>query len=495
MNSHQSAIPRRITQNAILIALVMGLIVHHLMDTPGVGLNLPLSVLTLILGLRVMAQLNRIPARGPGQPLLWTALLFSLTFVWQDSTVLHLLNGFALLVCLSLALPTFREGRLARGGVFHYVVMWVGSALSVFVGALLLISETRWTREKTEPSTSSGRNAALLRGVVITVPVLLVFTLLLRSADAAFNSLLDGLFSWNLSAFLVQVPGILGTAYLALGSMHLSLLNTPLPEPAGDLRTMVRLGWTESSMLLSALTVLFVAFIGVQFAYFFGGQDQITALTGLTYAEYARKGFFEMIFTATLMLGLLLLVYRLQDSKVHLLLLYKGLNLTLILCVLVMLLSAWKRMMLYVSTYGQTEDRLLTLIFMVWVGLVLVWFMVMLFQKTYDRFTFGSIVLGLVLIAGMNFLQPTRIIVQTNLNRELPLSPEDWSHFRRLGADAAPLVLPRLQNAPNCRTVLESWQQDLAEKQDWRSWNVRRSQATEQMDAAGDVCAREPDPS
>lgn len=491
MNSQSSAIPRQITQNAVLVALVIGLVVHHLLSAQDVGLNLPLSVLVLILGLRVVSQLNKIPATGPGQILLWVALLFSLTFVWQDSSVLQLLNGFALLVCLSLALPTYREGKLTRGGVFHYVVMWVSSALSVFLGALMLISETRWVREKTGPSVNGARNAAILRGVIITVPVLLVFTLLLRSADAAFNSLMGGMFSWNLSAFLVQVPGIVGTAYLALGSMHLSLLTTTLPEPAGDIRSMVRLGWTESSMLLSALTVLFVAFIGVQFAYFFGGQEQITALTGLTYAEYARKGFFELIFTAALMLGLLLVVYRLQDSKTQLLLLYKGLNLTLILCVLLMLLSAWKRMMLYVSTYGQTEDRLLTLIFMVWVGLVLLWFMVMLFQKTYDRFTFGSMVLGLVLIAGVNFLQPTRIIVQTNLERELPLSAADWNNFRKLGADAVPLVLPHLKEASNCQTLLDLMQEDV-HQEDWRSWNLGRSQAKTLLETAGDVCAKVP---
>ena len=40
---------------------------------------------------------------------------------------------------------------------------------------------------------------------------------------------------------------------------------------------------------------MFLAFIVVQLRYFFGGAAQVEVVPGLTYADYARRGFFELV--------------------------------------------------------------------------------------------------------------------------------------------------------------------------------------------------------
>ena len=58
-------------------------------------------------------------------------------------------------------------------------------------------------------------------------------------------------------------------------------------------------------VLYANLAALFGAFVFVQVRYLFGGHDLVERTTGLTYAEYARRGFFELVVVAALLLPVL----------------------------------------------------------------------------------------------------------------------------------------------------------------------------------------------
>ena len=61
------------------------------------------------------------------------------------------------------------------------------------------------------------------------------------------------------------------------------------------------LGWIESIIILLGIDLLFAFFVGIQFKYFFGGQTNIH-IDGFTFAEYARKGFSELVIVAVISL-------------------------------------------------------------------------------------------------------------------------------------------------------------------------------------------------
>src|SRR6185369_16696657 len=67
------------------------------------------------------------------------------------------------------------------------------------------------------------------------------------------------------------------------------------------------IGIIESLIVLGSVDLLFAAFVLIQFAYFFGGQRNIS-LEGLTYSDYARRGFFELVAVSVLTLALVLLL-------------------------------------------------------------------------------------------------------------------------------------------------------------------------------------------
>ncbi len=64
-------------------------------------------------------------------------------------------------------------------------------------------------------------------------------------------------------------------------------------------------GQIESSIILGSINFLFSIFILVQLTYLFGGESNISR-QGFTYAQYARRGFFELIVVVVVSLLILL---------------------------------------------------------------------------------------------------------------------------------------------------------------------------------------------
>ena len=108
------------------------------------------------------------------------------------------------------------------------------------------------------------------------------------------------------------------------------------------------------------------------FQYFFGGQTNIH-IDGYTYSEYARKGFGELVavafFSLLLLLGLGAVTRRETESHQRT---FSIFGIVLVGLVLVMLLSAFQRLVLYEDAYGFSRLRTYTHVFMIWLALLLV---------------------------------------------------------------------------------------------------------------------------
>lgn len=114
----------------------------------------------------------------------------------------------------------------------------------------------------------------------------------------------------------------------------------------------------------------------MQARYLFGGEGRFLASAGLTYAEYARRGFFELVTVTALVLPLLLLAHWLLRSEkpLHPRLL-RVLSASLVALLFVVMASALQRKRLYTAELGLTELRFYTTVFMAWIFVVLVLFL------------------------------------------------------------------------------------------------------------------------
>ncbi len=396
--------------------------------------------------------------------------------VLRDSPTLV---AFDLLFCAALlaAIPTSALGsKLARLGPIEWLLTTLVAAADAAVGSVFFLArDVPWPHVR---EARVGRPAlAATRGVILAAPPLIVFGVLLASADAVFSHVLVELLDIDLEALLLHLFYFGLGSWLAAGWLARAAGDRPLPTASLALPASTRLGLAETAIVLGAIDLLFLGFVVVQLRYFFGGADVIEAVPGLTRAEYARSGFFQLVTVATLVVLLLLFVDWIVERSNQTLRWTRALSAFQILLVGIMLASAWSRMRLYVEEFGLTELRVYTSAFMIGLSMVLAWFCGTVLVGRRDRFAAGVVAMGVVALVALNVANPDAIIVRTNVARAIEGKTFDATYLSRLSADAVPAIVESLDSMASDRraALLNGLEARAASGDDWRSWNVSRA--------------------
>lgn len=417
----------------LFAALALGFVCEALLhgQPPGLGYAAAAAVavavwvgIGLAMGLRPSAS---------GIALLALILFFSAMVAVRASPALQVLNvltgaGLALLMAAVYLRPA--NGAGLRGGLpgmsltddaTALVISSVALAVQPFI---LIFGDLPRARRN---SGGRGKVAPVLLGLILAVPLLLVFGALFAAADAVFAGYVRQMFAW-----LTDFPQLVGRvvlslilAWLALGLARRAFTASAKPFSLEDLVSLdfLRLGAAPAIVVLALVDALFLGFVAVQAVYLFGGVDTL-ARTGMTYSEYARRGFFELVTVAAMVLGLILLfdwLTRFADRRARLAIsLLHGL---LVLLTLVILASALIRMRLYQVEFGLTELRFYTTAFMAWLAVVLIWAVVTVlplhlpYGTGRRRFAFGALVAVLALVALLDLANPDAWIARVNFDR------------------------------------------------------------------------------
>jgi hypothetical protein len=299
------------------------------------------------------------------------------------------------------------------------------------------------------------RPVAVLAGAGLALPLVVVLGLLLASADAVFA----GFFDWWGSPEQVIVHAVL----LGVGVWGMAgLLRLGSAEPAPPPPELpYRLGHVEATVVVGSLVALFTAFAVAQVIAVAGGAGHVLETAGLTYAEYAREGFFQLMAVAAITLVALVGLRAVTDlsDPAHRLR-FTVLGEVAIALTLVILAVALRRLGLYTDAYGLTMLRLFSLVFTVWIGTVLVLAGVALAGVGADRawFTGAALVAGLALLLGLNALNPEAVVARHNVERAARQLAVDPLYLAELSDDAVPALvdaLPRLKE-PERTAVLEA---------------------------------------
>ncbi len=266
--------------------------------------------------------------------------------------------------------------------------------------------------------TKVSKNALLiLAGLGISLPVVIILLGLFMSADAVYENAVNNMIDFigfdfgNIFADIFL--GFFGGIFLS--SILLGLKFEELKQK--EART---IGNSLDSLVigtfLTMINILLISFVGFQFMYLFGGTANID-ITGMTYAEYARRGFFELTAASGLIFSIALFVLIMTKKKENKLPLWVKLcTVSLCLCNGILLISAMKRMLLYVDVYGLSVKRVLTLWFMCLIGICLIWMIIKCFAAKIDVMK----LIGITVIAAVCILSLTnteRIIARYNIDR------------------------------------------------------------------------------
>ncbi len=467
----------KLALKVIVASLALGALGDGLLRATPWGINVPLWTGLLVIVILVFAFAHRVPLSPKAAWMAGPILASACGILWRDSLVLNCLAFLALCVSLALASWYARWGMVAVGALSEQLWRFFLAVFNAVVGFVPFgAGGIAWPEPPPEGRWRPARAAGV--GVLLAVPLLLLFGSLFMSADAVFNKLVRDVVQIDFTNLLSHLLVAAVCAWGVAGYLHGLLVKEKSAERPLTVAQFCSLGRVEVNVALGLLSLLFLAFIVVQLRYLFGGAHLIEVTPGLTYAEYARRGFFELVAVAVLALPLLLAADWLLATAGKRL--FRVQATALVLMLGVVMASAVQRMRLYQDAFGQTELQLYVTAFMGWLAVVFVCFSATVLRGRREHFAFPSLVAGFLAIVGLHVLNPDDFIARTNLQRAQAGRPFDANYVASLSADAFPALLNALANLKpeDQRLVagrLRRWQSK--QTADWRTWNRSRALA------------------
>jgi hypothetical protein len=336
-------------------------------------------------------------------------------------------------------------------------------------------------------------------GVFLAILPLIIFGALFLSADPVFAGILEDFVRIDVASFTSHLALIAVLSWLASGYLAGFSSGTRLD----GLRS---LGWElprfragEVAVALGLVDLLFLVFVAVQFRYLFGGAEMVEVTPGLTYAAYAREGFFQLVVATALGLPWLLAADSLvgeEDGSARWS--FRALAWVQLVLLLAIVASAIHRMRAYLDAYGLTEDRFVATAILVWLALLVGWFGLTVLRGHRSPFAVGAVLTGYGLVAFLHLSNPTAVAARSHLDRgtaAVQPGPEtrtrlDVRYLVSLGSDATPILVDRIDELKEearsevAARLLDRWGPERG--WDWRNWNLADWRARQIVSAEED---------
>lgn len=446
-------------------------------------------------------------------------VLIAFSFSLFENPFLRVLNILILMVLLP---AQFLLMFPIKSTFWHRPLFWVELALSVLIRPLIALGDLggllRQIRRSPQLTKAEGSRPMIQRtlpqvilGVLIAIPVLFVLSLLLASADAIFAERLSGIHEWANRISAGDLVGQLALTFILLpfalswllsgwqGKMILSdsQITRDLDKCRPSSISTQQGGRILIITILASINLLYLFFALIQIRYLTGAwQAQLP--NGMTYSQYARSGFFELMGVSAINVLILLFVTRRYGRSGT-----SGAALRVMIHILlagslVQWASAIFRMRMYIDTYALTHLRFYSSAFML---LILVWMLLLLAAEWLPRLVVGRWLITSALIAFilLNYSCPDALIARFNVQTALAADPNasqtlDLDYLTDLSDDAMPALLPLLQvDNETLRTRVESIFherleiiEDAQSNGPWQNWTVNRSRAYHAINKALD---------
>jgi len=373
-------------------------------------------------------------------------------FYLYDNPVVKLLDLPILLgLCIIqylLAARAFRQDWDQPG-------FWVEAVLSVFIrpfdglGGFGRSVAGLFTRKHAQPHAAPSRFTVgkVLLGILLAVPVLLVAGALLSSADVVFARIFDRIRDWLSALFSKDLPvqllvalGILPFFYSFLysGRNNTPLVNSPAAKGV-NASAGFRLDKAVLITFLTCVNLLYLVFAFVQLAYLTGAFRAVLP-EDMTYAEYARSGFFELAGVSVVNLALGVLAVKAADREGTAGRVVRAESLLLVVCSLVQWVSAMFRMGMYIDAYGLSQLRFFVTAFMLLLLALFGMVVIKEFRPSFPLFKSCAIA-AVVSLLLLNHANSDAWIARTNIRHYEATGAVDLDYLRELSDDAVPALL------------------------------------------------------
>ena len=446
------------------LALIFTVISFLILVPPHANLGL-----TLFISLQIIIVSIFLP-KSKKLLMLLPIFLISLSYTISDNPLWRQTNFLAILIFLSITILLIIDEFIYKDSLLGFVkriTFNIFKPLDNFVKPLI------WSEEIIKEETKRKELKRILLGILISLPIAGITLIFLTSADMIFARTVEatlskifGLFSASIYYRIVYsfVIGfyLFGVIYLVL--THQKEVKT------GAIKVPKKKDTLIFNIVLSVILIIYSIFIIIQFKYLFAGGK---LPYGLSYAEYARRGFFELLMLSGLNIGLILLSceFKVQRTakvdKVNNSLLY-----TLCTVTIILLSSSFYRMYLYSSDFGLTRLRLYVFTFLAFelTGLLITYFYI---RKPQFNILLVYTALCLSFYVLLNIMPADYLIAKNLMNKHQKEPDFNISYVMTLSLDAAPIVEKLLDTPEYGPAAQRYFENNLKNcEKDWRSYNL-----------------------
>jgi len=364
-----------------------------------------------------------------------TILVLSLFFVTRDAEFLLGLNAFAMTYLFLMLMVSLYGAQIRNFKIWDFVLFPVIDIVVSVFDRMSILKELKARK---------GVSSRVVRGTVLAVIVAGIFIALFVAADEVFRELLTR--ALHVEDIVDLFDDVLVIGLISFGTLVMfspAFWKRPSVREIADAKPKKDFG-IETAIVLGMSSLVFLGFLFVQAVYLFGGESSLESL-GLSYAEYAREGFFQLLVVAIVVVAITWAVRMIRSEKYEMV--NRVLNGFLMLLTLGVLWSSWTRLGLYEQAFGFTSDRLFAHYGLIVVAVVLAILFVGLVTKLKDNTILHSVVFTFAIaLVGLNLLNPDAFIARQNIERGDIGEGIDYRFLFRLSDDAASVIMDHVDS-------------------------------------------------
>lgn len=363
--------------------------------------------------------------------------------------------------------------------------------INIFEPIINFIVPFKWIAERSHNKEKNILAKRILIGVAISIPSVIFLVMMLSSADLVFYNSFIIFNNWfkELFEFINIFKIIVGTftgfyLFSHLYSVYVKDDNNfaNMIGNKADTANKIKGDVIVFNILMMSILVVYTIFIAIQFKYLFSGG---ILPNGLNFSEYARRGFFELVFLSLLNIALILLTTYLLRDKI-----YEDKNnwalftklMLIYLCIItgILLVSSYFRMSLYDSAYGFTRLRVLVYIFLAFEAVGLIATFAYIVKHNFNIYAVYAAI-GLTFYLTLNVIKIDEIIAKRNIDMYLSGQAEDIDvdYLMTLSPDALPQIIRLTDDDVQIMTRIKTinFLKDKSEyynhmENNWQSYNL-----------------------
>ena len=465
--------------STICITFILAIIYDEFFTGKQIGVSIPIFYVMFMGFFLWSVRKNVRFIKNTGFIMIIPTFLMVINYSIHSNNILNYFNGVMLLVLTvtSTLLIRYQGRKWDYDQLVRKAFSRVIKAIPENVWKPLIFIKSSITIKEKKRKTSINRN--ILRGVIISIPLLIVILFLLTSADMVFKHYLvnisSGLEDINIGKIMSHMLVITIIFFIVFSYIWSFKYSCAKEENNKKI-----LQWEPISQItvIFMINVVYLLFSIVQFSYLYGGDSSLLP-SGFTYSEYARKGFFELFVVTIINFTIVLSSMKFIKKDNKTISIIANVLLTLLVVFTInMLFSANYKMSLYEQTYGFTYLRIFVHIFMIMLFML---FIIVLIGIWNRKMPINKVLLITVLIMYilLNYINVDKVIAQKNIDIYYKTQKIDVLYLESLSYDATTEIL-KLKNDSNIKIssevnrYLEATKKELAKKSSWYEFNYSK---------------------